>query len=131
MSCVVHFEIQASQPQPLMDFYSGLFGWSFTKGGASRVLAQRLARLIHQESIAGLAAARLGPNGGDATVNTFVCTMEIMSREKSLSQSIALGGTVVLPKMPRQGVAGLRTLRIRMVILSGSCCLIRRRISQP
>ena len=31
VSCVVHFEIQASQPQPLMDFYSGLFGWSFAK----------------------------------------------------------------------------------------------------
>jgi uncharacterized protein len=31
MSRVVHFEIQASQPQTLMEFYSGLFGWSFRK----------------------------------------------------------------------------------------------------
>ena len=27
----VHFEIQASNPQALIDYYSGLFGWSFNK----------------------------------------------------------------------------------------------------
>jgi predicted enzyme related to lactoylglutathione lyase len=40
-------------------------------------------------------------------VNTFVCTVEITSPVKSLSQSIALGGTVVLPKIPIQGVGWL------------------------
>ncbi|SFS11051.1 hypothetical protein SAMN04487783_1506 [Agrococcus baldri] len=29
MSLVVHFEIHASEPQRLIDFYSGLFGWTF------------------------------------------------------------------------------------------------------
>jgi predicted enzyme related to lactoylglutathione lyase len=40
-------------------------------------------------------------------VNAFVCTVEITSPEKSLGQSIALGVTVVLPKMPIQGVGWL------------------------
>jgi predicted enzyme related to lactoylglutathione lyase len=40
-------------------------------------------------------------------VNSFVCTVEITSLEKALSQSIALGGTVVLPNMPIQGVGWL------------------------
>lgn len=30
MSLVVHFEIHASEPQQLIDFYSGLFGWEFS-----------------------------------------------------------------------------------------------------
>lgn len=30
---VVHFEIQASEPQRLMDFYSELLGWRFTQFG--------------------------------------------------------------------------------------------------
>jgi uncharacterized protein len=30
---VVHFEIHASEPQRLIDFYSGLFGWTFTPFG--------------------------------------------------------------------------------------------------
>jgi uncharacterized protein len=30
---VVHFEIHAAQPQRLIDFYSALLGWSFTRFG--------------------------------------------------------------------------------------------------
>ena len=30
---VVHFEIHASEPQRLVDFYSQLFGWAFTQFG--------------------------------------------------------------------------------------------------
>ena len=30
---VVHFEIHASEPQRLIDFYSELFGWRFTQFG--------------------------------------------------------------------------------------------------
>jgi predicted enzyme related to lactoylglutathione lyase len=30
---VVHFEIHAAEPQRLIDFYSALFGWTFTRFG--------------------------------------------------------------------------------------------------
>ena len=30
---VVHFEIHASEPQTLIDFYSGLLGWTFNRFG--------------------------------------------------------------------------------------------------
>ena len=30
---VVHFEIHASEPQLLIDFYTQLFGWTFTQFG--------------------------------------------------------------------------------------------------
>ena len=32
---VVHFEIHASEPQRLIDFYSELLGWKFTQFGES------------------------------------------------------------------------------------------------
>ncbi len=32
-SLVVHFEIHATEPQRLIDFYSGLFGWTFSRYG--------------------------------------------------------------------------------------------------
>ena len=32
MSRVMHFEIHASDPQRLADFYSGLLGWTFGSG---------------------------------------------------------------------------------------------------
>ncbi len=31
MPRVVHFEIHATDPEALVAFYSGLFGWSFTR----------------------------------------------------------------------------------------------------
>lgn len=33
MSLVVHFEIHASDPQRLIDFYGEVFGWTFTRFG--------------------------------------------------------------------------------------------------
>lgn len=33
MPRVIHFEIQATQPQQLMDFYTALLGWKFSKWG--------------------------------------------------------------------------------------------------
>ena len=33
---VVHFEIHASEPQKLIDFYSGLLGWTFTSYGEAQ-----------------------------------------------------------------------------------------------
>jgi predicted enzyme related to lactoylglutathione lyase len=34
MSRVTHFEIHASKPQELMNFYTELLGWKFNKWGA-------------------------------------------------------------------------------------------------
>ena len=33
---VVHFEIHASEPQKLIDFYAGLLGWTFTAFGEAQ-----------------------------------------------------------------------------------------------
>jgi predicted enzyme related to lactoylglutathione lyase len=109
MSRVVHFEIHASQPQTLMDFYAGLFGWSFTKweGPADYWLIE--TGPSDQPGINGGLLPRRGPAPLPEMppVNAFVCTVEIPSLEKALSQSIALGGTVMLPKTPIPGVGWL------------------------
>ena len=43
---VVHFEIHASEPQKLIDFYSNLLGWKFQDYGAasSRIGSSRQGR---------------------------------------------------------------------------------------
>lgn len=109
MSRVVHFEIQASQPQTLPDFYSGLIGWSFTKweGPAEHWLIETGPSDTPGINDGLLPRPGSAPMAEMQPVNAFVCTVEITSPEKSLSQSIALGGTVALPKMPIQGVGWL------------------------
>jgi uncharacterized protein len=133
MSRVVHFEIHASQPQILMDFYAGLFGWSFTKweGPADYWLIE--TGPSDQPGINGGLLPRRGPAPLTEMppVNAFVCTVEIPSLEKALCQSIALGARSCFPRCPFQGSAGWRTSRIPMVICSGSCSRISRRLGQP
>ena len=38
---VVHFEIHASEPQRLIDFYAELFGWKFTPVRRHALLGHR------------------------------------------------------------------------------------------
>ena len=106
MSRVVHFEIHASQPQTLMDCYASLLGGSCTKweGPADYWLIE--TGPSDQSGVNGGLLPRRSPAPLTEMppVNAFVCTVEIPSLEKALSQSITPGGTVVLPKMPIPGV---------------------------
>lgn len=56
---VVHFEIHASEPQRLIDFYSGLFGWTFTRAGEMPYWIIETG-----EGAVGAATAGHGINGG-------------------------------------------------------------------
>jgi len=56
---VVHFEIHASEPQRLIDFYSGLFGWTFTQFGDMPYWA-----IDTGEGAAGVKTPGSGINGG-------------------------------------------------------------------
>ena len=48
---VVHFEIHASQPQALIDFYGELFGWTFAMamGGIFALLGAGLMLLVRAD----------------------------------------------------------------------------------
>jgi predicted enzyme related to lactoylglutathione lyase len=56
---VVHFEIHASEPQRLIDFYSELLGWSFTQFGDSTYWS-----IDTGEGAVGRDAPGRGINGG-------------------------------------------------------------------
>lgn len=56
---VVHFEIHASEPQRLVDFYSDLLGWSFTRFGEMEYWA-----IDTGEGSVGMNSAGMGINGG-------------------------------------------------------------------
>jgi predicted enzyme related to lactoylglutathione lyase len=89
-----------------MDCYAVLLGGSCTKveGPADYWLIE--TGPSDQPGVNGglLPRRGLAPLTEMPPVNAFVCTVEILSLEKVLSQSIALGGTVVLPKMPIPGI---------------------------
>jgi len=100
MSRAVHFEIQASNPQALIDYYSGLFGWSFNKWEGGDYW------LIHtgpedKPGINGGLLPRRGPlPEAMAAVNAFVITVDV----DDIDSALARAGTVVVPKMPVPGI---------------------------
>ncbi|GAA4398587.1 VOC family protein [Fodinibacter luteus] len=56
---VVHFEIHASEPQALIDFYGDLFGWTFTRFGEAPYWL-----IDTGEGAVGVDAPGRGINGG-------------------------------------------------------------------
>ena len=111
MSRAVHFEIHASKPQALIDFYAGLFGWSFNKWEGGDYW------MIHtgpddQPGING----GLMPRRGDvpaalAAVNAFVITVDVDNVDTVLAAARRAGGSVALPKMPVPGIGWLAYLK--------------------
>lgn len=111
MSRTVHFEIQASQPQALIDFYGSLFGWTFQRWGEHQYW------LIDTGSgtpgIDGGLLQRPGPAPSSAIqpVNAFICTIDVAQLDATLQQASALGASVVMPTMPVEGVGMLCYLK--------------------
>ena len=103
MSRAVHFEIQASDPQALIDYYTALFGWSFNKWEGGDYW------LIHtgpedKPGINGGLLPRRGPvPEATAAVNAFVITVDV----DDIDSALARAGTVVVPKMPVPGIGWL------------------------
>ncbi|MES2741449.1 MAG: VOC family protein [Pseudomonadota bacterium] len=127
MGRTVHFEIQATQPQVLIDFYSALFGWNFTPWEGERVYWLIGTGPRAKPGIDGgllprcdgpsaapppPALADAGGTGGaaGASINGFVCTVEVDDVERAMAQGVALGGHVAKPMAPVAGVGWLAYL---------------------
>ena len=106
MSRAVHFEIQATDPQALIDYYSGLFGWSFNKWEGGEYW------MVHtgpdeQPGINGGLLPRRGPAPANmAGVNAFVITVDVEDIDAALAKAQD-GGVVAVPKMPVPGIGWL------------------------
>ncbi|RJG09489.1 VOC family protein [Massilia cavernae] len=109
MSRAVHFEIQASNPQELIDYYTALFGWSFNKWEGGEYW------LIHtgpedKPGINGGLLPRRGPVP-DAMqgVNAFVITVDVEDIDDALERAGkgGSGGAVCVPKMAVPGIGWL------------------------
>ena len=107
MGRTVHFEIQASEPQALIDFYGKMFDWSFSKweGGEYWLVG---TGEVGAPGITGGLLPRRGPRPEEgASVNAFVCTVDVEDLDKSLALLKELNGTIAVPRMPVPGVGWL------------------------
>lgn len=111
MPRVVHFEIHATDPEALIGFYSGLFGWTFTPTeGMEYWLIGTGPR--DEPGIDGGLVRRPVPGPADSpALGAFPCTVSVESVDETLAKGAALGAEVALPKMPVTGVGWLAYIK--------------------
>lgn len=109
---VVHFEIHASEPQRLIEFYSGLLGWRFTQFGD-----QPYWSIVTGEGAIGNVAGTAGHgiNGGlagrrgpkpelGAPVMGCNVVISVDDVDGLMRRGVELGGTEALAAADMQGV---------------------------
>jgi predicted enzyme related to lactoylglutathione lyase len=111
MARVIHFEIQASQPQTLVDFYTALLGWSFTKWEGSEYWLIDTGPADQPGINGGLLPRPSDAPAETQAVNAFVCTAEVTSLDETLAKATGLGASIVFPKNPVPGVGWLAYIK--------------------
>ena len=109
---VVHFEIHATEPQRLIDFYGELLGWTFTQFGDTPYWS-----IDTGEGAIGNAAGQpgMGINGGltkrmgprpevGAPVNGCNIVVGVEDVDGLMRRGVELGGTEALPATDWPGI---------------------------
>lgn len=109
MNRIVHFEIQADEPERAITFYKNVFGWNIEKypGLGWDYWGIMTAEKDSKES---------GINGGllkrptpitsvECGVNSFVCTIQVENYDETAKKIEAEGGVVAMPKFALAGMA--------------------------
>lgn len=97
---VVHFEIQADNPERAMKFYKEVFGWEFEKWGKEMYWTVLTApRNSTEPGINGGLVARSGGVERQAFgINAYICTIEVEDFDDISEKIEVAGGTVSMPK---------------------------------
>ena len=104
-----HFEIHATNPETLIPFYTEIFGWEFKKweGGQFEYWMIMTGEPASPGGInGGLIRRNCEKTAGNASPNSFVCTIVVDSDYDEFEKKIiAAGGTLAMPKMALTGMA--------------------------
>jgi len=105
MARVIHFEIQAENPERAIAFYSKLFGWQFNSWNGPMPYWLIVTGPDSERGINGGLLPRQGdgPAAGQS-VNAYACTVDVEQLDATLAKATELGGSVVVPKAAIPGV---------------------------
>ncbi|MCE7938838.1 glyoxalase [bacterium] len=108
MGRLVHFEIHASDPERLADFYRALFGWTIAKWEGPMPYWVITTGDPASPGIDGGMVLRQGdPPAAGQPVNAFPCVVDVDDVDADVAKAVGLGAVVALPKMAVPGVGWL------------------------
>jgi len=104
---VVHFEIQADEPERAMKFYRDVFGWDFQQWGQQKYWLIMTAEKDSKEPgiNGGLLPRPAKLTGKDCGANSYVCTVQVESFDGTANKIKAAGGNIAMPKFALPGMA--------------------------
>ncbi|WP_026927644.1 VOC family protein [Granulicoccus phenolivorans] len=106
MSRVVHFELHASQPQVLIDFYTKLLGWEFAQFGDNPYWA--IITGTTGDGINGGLAQRQGdPPEPGSPLNAATIVVPVDNVDESYAAALADGAAEAIPPADVPGVGRL------------------------
>lgn len=91
----VFFEIQSSQPEREVKFYSHIFGWTFIKDDTAPI---ELYRIDSTEILGCILKRPVEVPPKQYGTNAFVCSFEVENFENTLEVITQNGGQVIMPK---------------------------------
>ncbi len=112
MNRILHFEIQADEPEQVAKFYRSVFGWEIHEWvlpGVEMKDENRYWMVItgpaDEPGINGGLVFRHGPRAPEGlSANAFFCTVGVTDLDESVKNVMNAGGRVVVPRMAIQGV---------------------------
>lgn len=108
MTRVIHFEIHATNPEVLAEFYKKVFGWEVKKWEGPWEYWVISTGHDGTPGINGAILQRRGaPPAEGAAVNGYVNTIDVVSVETTVQLALENGGSIALPKMPVPGMGWL------------------------
>jgi predicted enzyme related to lactoylglutathione lyase len=107
MNRVVHFEIQADEPERAIAFYKNVFGWTIEQWGEQKYW---MIMTAPKESAlpginGGLLPRPMKLLDGACGSNAFVCTVQVENYDAMAEKILAEGGKVAMPKFALVGMA--------------------------
>ncbi len=111
MSRVIHFEIHASDPGPLIDFSAALQGWTFAKQEGMDYWLIDTGPADQPGINGGLVRRPVAGPAESQAVNAFVCTVEVDALDETLATNSWRGGLVALSRIPVPGLGRLADIK--------------------
>lgn len=100
MNTIGYFEIQSSNPEKAVEFYTNVFGWKFTEEKGLPIKYWR----IETEGIGGgllERPAKTPPT--ECGTNAFTCSIEVADFDATSELILENGGQIALPKFEIAG----------------------------
>ncbi|WP_296282486.1 VOC family protein [uncultured Acinetobacter sp.] len=95
MNNIAYFEIQSSNPEREVKFYSEVFGWKFTKVEGMPIQYYQIETSnIH----GGLLERPAQTPPTHCGTNAFTCSIEVENFDETAEKILALGGQVAMDK---------------------------------